>query len=456
MPPNTLASPLITIIFTGTEVRASREETIRQPNCGGKAEVENEVGRSRSVKYEIEVRHGLTVNANGEVGLAGTGVGLGAAVANELGLTYGVEEIINRNLTVKASPGTNMIHQIKLEEVWQTGTAKIIFDGKEVSEPFTFRYDFSVQLIDSYDREDCDSLLEEPPAEPDSQSLPCDFPQIGLTPPKLLLNGEWIYSCLSTGENNWVGQEESWKAVNWKRGSGQSEIVNILIPEGASRMGIGCNPCTIVKPDGSTVSSIASDYGRFQPNIEFSVVPGELHKVKIFGADSCPTRPGVIPPCAPEIYIWFNLETYTSPNIDICQDISKYPGIISSMPGIPAGNSMTIRVQNGEIHAMTAGAISVAGVSLPGGRDRGGVVILLPSAIYSITDLHPTYNWHGVFRLEPNEWASLADVLAAQQMIPGTCVATEGCAFVDVLVVGPNGVIAQYEKRGPSAVNCSP
>jgi hypothetical protein len=148
--------------------------------------------------------------------------------------------------------------------------------------------------------------------------------------------------------------------------------------------------------------------------------------------------------------------TYTSPNFDICQDISKYPGNFSSMPGIPTGNSMTITVQNGEIHAMTAGSISVAGINLPGGRDRGGVVILLPSATYNITELNPTYNWHGVFRLEPDEWASLANVLAAQQMIPGTCIVPEGCAFVDVLVVGPNGVITQYEKRGPSAVNCLP
>jgi hypothetical protein len=182
--------------------------------------------------------------------------------------------------------------------------------------PFSFRYDFSVQLVDSYDRKDCDTLVAEPPTEADSQSSPnateqpiteCSFPQTDRTPPDPWENGEWIYSCLSAGENNWVGQDESWKAENWKRGSGQSEIVNIVIPEGAVTMGIGCDPCTILKANGSTISSTGGNFGSFQPNIQFEVSPGELYKARIFGADSCPTRSSVIPPCAPEIYIWFNL-----------------------------------------------------------------------------------------------------------------------------------------------------
>lgn len=106
---------------------------------------------------------------------------------------------------------------------------------------------------------------------------------------------------------------------------------------------------------------------------------------------------------------------------------------------------MEITVNSGEIHAVTAGTIRVAGVSLPGGQDRGSVVILLPPATYHITELTPTWNWHGAFRLEPNGWGALADVLAAQQMIPGTCSGTNGCSFVDVLVVGPDGLISQYE-----------
>src|SRR5690606_33007845 len=98
-------------------------------------------------------------------------------------------------------------------------------------------------------------------------------------------------------EDKWVGQDEAWKAANWKRGSGQSEIVNIVIPEGAVTMGIGCDPCTILKPDDSTLSSTSGNFGPFQPNLEFGVSPGELYKARVFGADSCPTRPSAIPPC---------------------------------------------------------------------------------------------------------------------------------------------------------------
>ena len=137
------------------------------------------------------------------------------------------------------------------------------------------------------------------------------FPQTNWTPPKPTANGEWIYDCLSSGPGNWVGQSEEWKAANWKRGSGQSEIVNVVVPKGAKTMGIGCNPCTIIAPNGTTLSpqclTESECFGPFRPNAVLNVTPGEVYKVQIFGGDSCPTRKGVAPPCAPEIYIWFNL-----------------------------------------------------------------------------------------------------------------------------------------------------
>jgi hypothetical protein len=137
------------------------------------------------------------------------------------------------------------------------------------------------------------------------------FPQTDRTPPKPTANGEWIYDCLSSGKGNWVGQSEKWKEANWKRGSGQSEIVNIVVPQGAVKMGIGCNPCTIVAPNGASLSpqclSESECFGPFRPNASLNVSAGEVYKVQIFGVDSCPTRIGVIPPCSPEIYIWFNL-----------------------------------------------------------------------------------------------------------------------------------------------------
>jgi hypothetical protein len=83
------------------------------------------------------------------------------------------------------------------------------------------------------------------------------FPQTNWTPPNLTESSEWIYDCLTSGAGNWVGQSEQWTAENWRRGSGQSEIVNIVVPQGASTMGIGCNPCTIMAPNGATFSRSA-------------------------------------------------------------------------------------------------------------------------------------------------------------------------------------------------------
>jgi hypothetical protein len=157
-----------------------------------------------------------------------------------------------------------------------------------------------------------DSIVTSSPV-PTYTSVPVKscFPQTNWTPPNPTENGEWIYDCLSSSTGNWVGQTEQWKAENWKRGSGQSEIVSILVPQGATKMGIGCNPCTIVAPNGATFSpqclSQSECFAPFKPNASLNVSAGELYKVQIFGGDTCPSRKDAEPPCSPEIYVWFNL-----------------------------------------------------------------------------------------------------------------------------------------------------
>lgn len=101
---------------------------------------------------------------------------------------------------------------------------------------------------------------------------------------------------------------------------------------------------------------------------------------------------------------------------------------------------------------MTAGTIEVVGVALPGGKDRASVVILLPATTYSVTQLNPGWNWHGAFYA--SEWEPLVEVLVAQQRIPGTCSDGDGCSTVDVLVVGPNRVISQYQETGLTSISC--
>jgi hypothetical protein len=134
---------------TKSEAREISIDVIQQPNCGGNAEVESQVERSVSIIRILEAGAGLEVNANGQVGFAGTGVELGAAVASQIGYTYGSEDNITRSITVKARPGTKMEHQISLQEIWEVGTAKIVVNDQELLVPFSFRKDFSMELVNS-------------------------------------------------------------------------------------------------------------------------------------------------------------------------------------------------------------------------------------------------------------------------------------------------------------------
>jgi hypothetical protein len=145
-------TPNVTIEILGSthpEVREIRIEVIQQNNCGGTAEVESQIQKSKSIAHTIEVGAGLEVNANGQVGFAGTGVELGATVASQLGYSYGSVESISRSITLKAKEGTYMEHQVKLQEEWEIGTAKVVVSGREQEVPFSFRTDFSVELVDS-------------------------------------------------------------------------------------------------------------------------------------------------------------------------------------------------------------------------------------------------------------------------------------------------------------------
>jgi hypothetical protein len=141
--------PEITITITGTSTEEIASEEVSQPNCGGTAEVETVVERSRAVEHTVEATGSFSVNSNGQIGFAGTDIELGATIAAELGTTYGTTETIRKALTVKASPGSNMAHTIKQTEIWEIGTAKIVVGDQETTVPFRFRNDFSVDLVSS-------------------------------------------------------------------------------------------------------------------------------------------------------------------------------------------------------------------------------------------------------------------------------------------------------------------
>jgi hypothetical protein len=134
---------------TTPEYREATIEMIPQNNCGGNAEVENHIERTKTIAHTMEVGAEFQVSTSGQVGFAGRGVGLGAMVASKLGYSYGAEESMSRSITVKAKERTYVEHRIKLQEIWEVGMAQVVVDNQTLDIPFSFRTDFAVDLVDS-------------------------------------------------------------------------------------------------------------------------------------------------------------------------------------------------------------------------------------------------------------------------------------------------------------------
>ena len=311
----TPTSDLTVKIVGGTtpEYIQIREETVPQYNCGGNAEVDSVLEKNRSIRREIKVGSGLTINAAGKVGIAGTGVELGAEVASHLGFTYGVEENIARSLVIRARPGTYMSHVVRLIEVWEVGTAVAVIAGEVYEIPFKVRNDFALELKGSFEY-----------------------------------------------------------------------------------------PCPTPSPDNNAENSESNNDAN-----------SELPLVEV-----------------------------------------SHPQLFYAEENVPDGTSMKIRVGEGEIHAMTSGTICVASVCLPGGTDRGSVVVFLPSAVYDVTGLNPTYNWHGAYYADPDQWEIIADQLSGEQKIPGTCSDDDGCSIVDVVIVENRGYCRAISRVRLSKFRC--
>lgn len=137
-----------------------------QPNCGGTDAVEYEYTKSRNVQYVIELGEGLEVNANGQVGLFGTDVEVGATVAKHLGREYGFTEGIIKTLTVKAARGSSVEHTIRMVEVWKSGDVRISAGTQSLVVPFKFRDDFDIFLLNSEDQGCIDPITIESSSQP--------------------------------------------------------------------------------------------------------------------------------------------------------------------------------------------------------------------------------------------------------------------------------------------------
>ncbi len=121
--------------------------------------------------------------------------------------------------------------------------------------------------------------------------------------------------------------------------------------------------------------------------------------------------------------------------------------------GIPFnGDAINVDVAPDELEVVTAGPVEVNGITLPGGYDRGSVVIFLPGAEvvhYTASGVIPGSNWHASYRPQSDPtsestWMSLVDFTVANMMSAPNCTPGTGCVTLDVLIVGPSGVIGQW------------
>lgn len=121
--------------------------------------------------------------------------------------------------------------------------------------------------------------------------------------------------------------------------------------------------------------------------------------------------------------------------------------------GVPFnGSSINVDVAPDELEVITAGPVTVNGISLPGGYDRGSIVIFLPDTNvihYTADNVIPGSNWHASYRPQSDPtiestWMSLVDFTVANMFGAPNCSPGTGCMVVDILVVSPSGVIAQW------------
>jgi hypothetical protein len=118
------------------------------------------------------------------------------------------------------------------------------------------------------------------------------------------------------------------------------------------------------------------------------------------------------------------------------------PAPFLSQSDVPSGSAIDIRPDAGTIHVLTSGPITVLGIRLPGGSDRGSVVVFLPGTTYHVTGLVPTKNWHGAYSLASEHWSLVKDDRVAAMLSGNNCT-IGGCKRVDWLVIGPSGKVDQ-------------
>lgn len=154
---------------------------------------------------------------------------------------------------------------------------------------------------------------------------------------------------------------------------------------------------------------------------------------------------GVVQPQAPIIVPPTQIPPQSPPTVSPTSEPILLPvQNISSLENIPEGSTYSITAETGTLHIVTAGPICVEGVCLPGGEDRGSVIVFLPRQNpYQLSNLVPRHIWHGAYFGQPDQWEELANIGISSMKDPAIGNCTNGCDILDLLVVGEQGVVYQ-------------
>ena len=147
--------PVIQINPLSQEKRIVGTDKVPQNNCNGTALLKQTLEKTRSIQYSLSAEAGLTVKADGSVGVPGIGdISVGASVAAKYGVEYGKAESLKRTIEYSAKEGSSVIHTINIVEILETGEFIVTAGSKTVKYPYKFLKDFGLEYVGA-EQESC-------------------------------------------------------------------------------------------------------------------------------------------------------------------------------------------------------------------------------------------------------------------------------------------------------------
>lgn len=138
----------IQVVPHSSERKIVETDTVPQNNCDGTAALKKTLERTRTIQYSLSAETGLTINADGSIGIPEIGkVSVGASVAAKYGVEYGKSEQLRRSLEHSAKEGSFITHTINLVEIWETGEFVVVSGNKTFKYPYKFLRDFDLDYV---------------------------------------------------------------------------------------------------------------------------------------------------------------------------------------------------------------------------------------------------------------------------------------------------------------------